>query len=360
VAIGRNSTNVTNAIQFPVVGFAAPTSGTYSAYVSMSASLSILPTLEADLDRFECALHNSVKTDLDFLTEVAQHLIAAGGKRVRPGFAIACAASTSKVPQPASDKVIMGGVAVELVHQGSLYHDDVMDEATTRRSVESVNSRWGNMVAILSGDYLLGRASEIASDLGTDVSRILARTISRLCEGQIRELESTYVADRTEDDYLLSIEGKTASLLEAACRIGALASGQNEQTVETLGQFGLSYGMAFQIVDDILDLTATTEEAGKPTGNDLLEGNYTLPVLRELTGPRGDELRALLTKGISADERDQARELIRSGTGLQESLAEARRWADLAAASLEPLPQNPGAQALRAASDDLLARVNAV
>src|SRR5256885_4820267 len=141
----------------------------------------------------EDALRESVRSDDAYLTEVASHLIVAGGKRVRPLFAIAsaCAATTSG-DIAVSDDVVRGGVAVELVHLGSLYHDDVIDEAPTRRTVESVNARWGNLTAILAGDFLLAKASEIAASLGTEVAGLLAATIGRLCEGEVGELRTAY------------------------------------------------------------------------------------------------------------------------------------------------------------------------
>jgi heptaprenyl diphosphate synthase len=170
-----------------------------------------LPVLQGDLARVEDALQASVVTEDPFLTEVASHLILAGGKRVRPAFAVTSAATSDAVMGAATPDVIMGAVSVELVHLGSLYHDDVMDDATTRRTVESVNARWGNLKAILAGDYLLAKASEIAASLGTEVAGLLAATIAKLCEGQILELQHAFDQQRTEDAYLRSIDGKTAS-----------------------------------------------------------------------------------------------------------------------------------------------------
>ena len=186
-----------------------------------------------------------------------------------------------------SDDVVTGAVAVELVHLGSLYHDDVMDEATTRRNVDSVNAKWGNHRAILAGDFLLARASQLAASLGPEVAGLLAETIGKLCEGQIRELEDTYNVDRTVESYELSITGKTASLLATSCRVGGIVGGLPRAEIEALTEFGHSYGMAFQIVDDILDVIASDEQLGKPSGNDIVEGNYTLPVIRALDAPGG-------------------------------------------------------------------------
>ncbi|MBV9284991.1 MAG: polyprenyl synthetase family protein, partial [Acidimicrobiia bacterium] len=200
------------------------------------ASLLDLPPLGDDLVRVEEALRSSVETADAFLTEVAGHLISAGGKRLRPALALAAAyaAAPDAATRPAPEEVVMGGVSVELVHLGSLYHDDVMDEALTRRGVESVNARWGNLVAILAGDFLLARASEIAAGLGTEVAALLAATIADLCEGQVRELTKVFDVARTEEAYLQAIEGKTAALMSASCRIGALTAQLPRTSVEAL------------------------------------------------------------------------------------------------------------------------------
>ena len=313
--------------------------------------------MEDDLERVERELLRVVNSDGEFLTEVASHLILAGGKRVRPGFTIAAAAVLDPDGPPASIEVIRGGCAVELVHIGSLYHDDVMDDATTRRSVKSVNAQWGNLRAILAGDYLLGRSSEIAAVLGTEVAGVLATTITELCMGQILELESAYHLNRTIDTYERSISGKTASLLATACRIGAIVGELPRPVVESMTEFGEAYGMAFQVVDDILDIVANDEQLGKPAGNDLVEGIYTLPVIHALDDPSiGPQLRPLLTEGITLDQRDRTRELIRESDGMRIALDVARSWADKAAAALTDLPDTPAARALRAAADHLIER----
>lgn len=316
--------------------------------------------MEDDLKRVEQELLRVVAAEGDFLTEIASHLILAGGKRVRPGFSIAASAVLDPTGAAASIEVVRGGCAVELVHIGSLYHDDVMDDATTRRSVKSVNARWGNLRAILAGDYLLGRSSELAAALGTEVAGILATTITELCEGQILELESAYDPDRTIDTYERSITGKTASLLAAACRIGAIVGDLPRPVVESMTEFGTAYGMAFQVVDDILDIIATDDQLGKPAGNDLIEGIYTLPVIHALSDPVvGPELRPLLTADITVAQRDQARRLVRDCDGVRIALDEAQSWADKAAATLTDLPDTPGARALRAAADHLIERAAA-
>ena len=319
-----------------------------------------LPHVEADRLRVEEELRTAVRAPTPALTEMASHLIGAGGKRVRPLFAVAAAGCAAGADGPASLDVVRGGVSVELVHLGSLYHDDVIDEAVTRRGVESVNSRWGNLRAILAGDFLLAKASEIAASLGTEVAGLLAATIGRLCEGEVLELQDAYQVTRTEAAYLASIEGKTASLLSSACRIGGIVGGLPRPEIDRLTEFGTAYGMAFQIVDDILDVVATDEELGKPAGHDLVEGAYNLPVLRALAGPSGAELSSLLGTPIEGETWERARTLVRESEAIDESVAVARQYVDQAVALLDPLADRPAAVALQGASRHLLESLAAV
>jgi heptaprenyl diphosphate synthase len=339
--------------------------------VATASPLQQLPVLQADLGRVEQALRASVVTDDPFLTEVASHLILAGGKRVRPAFAVTSAATSDDVMGPAGNDVVMGAVSVELVHLGSLYHDDVMDDATTRRTVESVNARWGNLKAILAGDYLLAKASEIAAGLGTEVAGLLAATIGRLCEGQILEVQSAFDLDRTEDAYLASIDGKTASLLATSCRIGGIVSGLPRPQIDALTTFGRSFGMAFQIVDDLLDVTSTDAELGKPAGHDLVEGTYTLPVIRTLgaggadAGALTDLLARLRPTDGSLEPADdpvlleKARVLLRATPAVQSSLDTARAFVEEGQEALVPYAGTEATAALEAAAEHLLGTVNA-
>ena len=300
--------------------------------VSLAPLLS-LPCLEDDLARVEKALLANVRTGDPFLAEVAAHLITAGGKRLRPALAVAVGELGGG---PADDDVIMGAVAVELVHLGSLYHDDVMDEARTRRNVESVNARWGNLVAILAGDFLLARASEIAAALGTEVAGLLAATIGKLCEGQVRELAQTFDVTRSEESYLISINGKTAALMATACRVGAITAGLDRPGVEALTAYGDRVGMVFQIVDDILDVVATDEELGKPAGNDLVEGVYTLPVIRALASAESSAtLRQLLGAPLEPDQVEAVRSIVRSNGAVGAAVDVARRYASQSVEALD-------------------------
>jgi heptaprenyl diphosphate synthase len=289
---------------------------------------------------------------------VARHLIDAGGKRVRPALAITASLVLDEDPDVALWAVIRGGVAVELVHQGSLYHDDVMDDAETRRTVQSVNARWGNLEAILAGDYLLARASEIAADLGTEVAGLLAATIAALCEGQVREVRHAFDVDRSEEAYLASISGKTASLLATSARIGAIVADHSRDVVDAVTDFGHNYGMAFQVVDDLLDVTATDEELGKPSGNDLVEGTYTLPVIRALAGPAGDDLRSLLGGPIDSAGRDRARELVRADGAISSTRETAVGYLEDARVAIDGLPTNPAVDAMLTTCDLLVERLD--
>jgi heptaprenyl diphosphate synthase len=300
-----------------------------------------LPRLDEHLAGVEVALGRAVGSEDPFLGEVVRHLISAGGKRLRPLLAVASAAATGAT---VGQEVIQGAVSVELVHLGSLYHDDVIDDAQSRRGVPSVNARWGNLVAIVAGDFLLARASEIAASLGTEVSALLAATIGRLCEGEVAELRYAFNPSRPEPEYLAAISGKTASLMATSCRIGSLTAGAPRAHVDALTAYGQAFGITFQIFDDILDLIGTDERLGKPAGHDLVEGTYTLPVIRALAVAKvGDELRALLGGPLDAPTRDKAREMIMSTNAVVAAVVEARRYADQAAAALEPLAAADGA-----------------
>ena len=294
-----------------------------------------LAPMSADMGRVETALQGSVLSSDPFLSDVAGHLISAGGKRLRPALAL-CAAYAAKGVGPVSDDAITGGVSVELVHLGSLYHDDVIDEAETRRGVPSVNARWSNIVAILAGDYLLARASSLAASLGADVAALLAATIGELCRGQVLELQHLFDADRSVEAYTSAIEGKTASLFGTACRVGGMVSAVDDTTLDALTAFGHHLGMCFQIVDDVLDVTGTDESLGKPAGNDIHEGVYTLPVIHALgsSDSGASELRDMLGRKIDRSQLDAVRALVTAGDAVERSIETARGHAADASAVL--------------------------
>jgi geranylgeranyl pyrophosphate synthase len=276
--------------------------------------------IRARLDRVEEALEKSVRADSDLLADTASYLLSAGGKRFRPMLVLL----SGYFGDPTDPRLVQGSVAIELVHLATLYHDDVIDEADSRRGTPSANARWDNTVAILTGDYLFARASEISTDLGTEVCRLLARTIAVLCDGQIREVDSSGSVEQEESNYLEIIRRKTGVLIATSCRLGGMLSDASPEVTDTLEAFGESLGMAFQLSDDIMDLTASQLELGKEPGVDLKEGVFTLPVLHALArGEHRAELARLLGQGALGGERlDRALEIIR-GDGSIEHAREA-------------------------------------
>jgi heptaprenyl diphosphate synthase len=292
-----------------------------------------LPSLADDLARVEGSLHDAVRTPDRFLAEVASHLIGAGGKRIRPTLTLCAAYASTHSDGPVSDDAVTGAVAIELVHQGSLYHDDVIDEAETRRGVPSVNARWSNIVAILAGDFLLARASALAARLGGEVAEVLASTIAELCRGQVLELQHLFDVDRSEEGYSSAIEGKTASLFGTSCRVGGMVSGVGEPTLDALTRYGFHVGMCFQIVDDVLDITGTDASLGKPAGQDLVEGVYTLPVIHAIAS--SPALRDRLGHPLDADQLAEVRRLASADGAIVAALGKARDHAAKAGDALD-------------------------
>ncbi|MDX6225205.1 MAG: hypothetical protein QOE64_1581 [Frankiales bacterium] len=307
------------------------------------------PALEADiragLAAVEGMLLDSVKSDYPFVTETSRHLVEAGGKRFRPLVVLLA----SQFGDPHAPGVVPAAVVVELTHLATLYHDDVMDEATLRRGASSANSRWGNAVAILTGDFLFARASDLLADLGPECVRIQARTFERLVQGQIRETVGPVDGEDAVEHYLRVLADKTGSLIGTSGRFGAMLSGTDEATVEVLARFGERIGVAFQLSDDILDIASDTSDSGKSPGTDLREGVRTLPVLLALRddSPDAARLRELLADDLSSDALlSEALVLLRSHPSLSEARAVTQRWADEAREALQPLPNGAAKDAL--------------
>lgn len=232
------------------------------------------------------------------LAELALHGIEAGGKRLRPALAV-CSAIAVGGHEAVGERVIDAATAVELLHLASLYHDDVLDSASLRRGRPSANALWGNHAAVLGGDVLLAHAYRVAAELGASELRRFAQTLAALCSGQIAESAAQFDARRDLADYDDSIRGKTAALLATSCWLGASTAGAAPAAAEALARFGMELGVAFQIVDDVLDLYGHGLQAGKPAGSDLREGVFTLPVLMALQ--RDPDLAGLLVEGIDED-----------------------------------------------------------
>jgi heptaprenyl diphosphate synthase len=273
--------------------------------------------LRARLNEVELSLEKAARSDADIVTEMASYLVAAGGKRFRPMLVLL----SGYFGDPTDPRLIDGATAIELTHVATLYHDDVIDEADTRHGVPSVNARWDNTVAILTGDFLFSKASEISADLGAEVTRLLARTIATVCDGQIREVAISGRTDQTEDAYMEIIRRKTAALIATSCRLGGMLSDAAPETIETLDDYGAALGLGFQLSDDIMDVISTEEELRKQPGQDMREGVYTLPVLYALQDGQGaEELAALLSEGAPSGERLQrALEIVRQDGSLTQA-----------------------------------------
>ena len=234
-----------------------------------------------------------------------------------------------------------------------------MDESPTRRGVETVNAKWGNLQAILAGDFLLARASEIAASLGTEVAGLLAKTIAWLCEGQIEELRTTYDPTRTNESYFASIRGKTASLYGTSARVGGIVAGLDRTVIDALTEYGDSFGMLFQIIDDVLDIVSTDEKLGKQAGHDMQVGVYTLPVLCTLAngGSAADRLHELLGETLDESQRVEALTIVRGSGGVEAACTIAKTFVESAMAAAEQFPDGRATEALRAAPAALLETV---
>ena len=311
----------------------------------------ILPGLEAVEDR----LHRSVSDSRDLVTELTSHLAQAGGKRMRPLLTLV-AAQFGDPQRALSDEVLTAATGIELTHLASLYHDDVMDSAPTRRGVPSAQRLWGNNRAILAGDILFARASLLVASLGPEIVAHHARTFERLCEGQLNEtFGPTDDADRV-DFYLQVLADKTGSLVSTAASFGALLSGAGSLMAGIVADFGEKVGVAFQIADDVLDLASSGQQSGKTPGTDLREGVDTLPVLllrrREATGTideAGLQILRDLDGDLSSDEAlASVVERLCAHDVLDETRELARTWANDAIAALAPLPKGEVKTALEA------------
>ncbi len=311
--------------------------------------------MEQSLEGAEDRLASSVLSGDPFLDEVATHLIAAGGKRLRP--ALALAAATGGVRE-AGERDLLGAVAAELVHLGSLYHDDVMDEAILRRGTETVNARWGSQVAVVAGDFLLARSAEIAAGLGPHFASLLAGTLQELCRGQVAEIQTAYRTSRTVEQYFEAIAGKTAALMESSCRIGAMTASLPDSETDALAAFGNRLGMAFQVHDDVMDIVGTTEELGKVPGKDLVEGIYTLPTILAMQDEDvGPDLISLLGRRLGPGETDEARTMISSTPAVGQAIEVADSWVAAATGVLRATIGVPASEALAALATSILGDV---
>ncbi|MEU5659334.1 polyprenyl synthetase family protein [Streptomyces sp. NPDC047737] len=315
--------------------------------------------VQAGLAAVEAGLLDATKSEVPFITEAAQHLVSAGGKRFRPLLVMLA----SQFGDPDAPGVVPAAVVVELTHLATLYHDDVMDEADVRRGVDSANTRWGNSVAVLTGDFLFARASHILADLGPEAVRIQAEAFERLVTGQILETAGPRDGRDPVDHYMDVLGGKTGSLVAVSGRFGALMAGADDSVVDILTQYGERLGIAFQLADDVLDIASDSHESGKTPGTDLREGIPTLPVLhlraRAAAGddPQDKELVELLDGDLGDDDKlAEALRRLRAHPALEQARRDTVRYAQEARATLAPLPECYAKAALEELCDAVVHR----
>ena len=319
----------------------------------------ISPEFEAKLSDglalVETRLREQIVGKYPLVIETSRHLVDAGGKRLRPLLTLIA----SHYGDPHRSQVIDAAVVCELTHLGTLYHDDVMDEAPLRRGVMSANTRWTNSVAILTGDYLFAKVSDLLADMGAEAVRLQARTFERLVIGQIMETQGPSAGGNAIDHYLNVVADKTGSLIATSARFGALLSGAPRETMETLTLFGEKMGVAFQLADDVIDIASESFESGKTPGTDLREGVPTLVTLNVMKSqdPADAELRHLLSAPIE-DEATVAQVLreLREHKALEESRSQLVSIAKEARAALGPLPVGEATGALLSLCDAVIDR----
>ncbi|CAB4889165.1 unannotated protein [freshwater metagenome] len=309
----------------------------------------------ADMEAVEALLRSHIVGKYPFVIETSRHLVEAGGKRLRPLLVLLAA----QFGDPNRKEVIDAAVVCELTHLATLYHDDVMDEAPKRRGVESANNRWGNSVAILTGDYLFAKTSLLLADLGPEAVRLHAITFERLVIGQITETQGSTAGKSMLEHYLSVVADKTGSLIAASANYGALLSGASAAARNTLTEYAEKIGIVFQLADDIIDIASTSFESGKTPGTDLREGVLTLVTLfvMESTDPADDELKKILSAPIT-DEAVVASTLerLRSHSALLQSRELVERYAAEARDLLSTLPAGPAREALIELSNTVITR----
>lgn len=317
------------------------------------------PKLEQDLvvglARVEDLLRTHIKGKYPFVEETAGHLAAAGGKRVRPLLTLIAA----QYGDPTRYEVIQAAVVAELTHLATLYHDDVMDVAPLRRGVESANNRWGNTVAILTGDYLFAKCSALLADLGPVAVRLQAQTFERLVIGQIMETQGPVAGEDPLAHYLQVVADKTGSLIATSARYGALVSGASNEIMENVTDFGEKIGIAFQLADDVIDIASDSKDSGKTPGTDLREGVPTLVTLRVLASTKESdrELQKLLSAPIESEKLvAEVLLALRSHPALAESRAQLLAIAEQARNALKPLPVCDATSALFSLCDAVIER----
>jgi heptaprenyl diphosphate synthase len=307
--------------------------------------------VERQLLETEGYLLDVVASDFPFVSVLAQHLLRAGGKRLRVALTFLGAGFGDR--DPANETNIRKlAAALELTHTATLQHDDIIDRADRRHGVPAVNAQWTNTLAVLSGDYLFAKSSLLAAEVGGEVPHVLAQTIAALCEGQIKEIEAAYQTERDPADYLEVIERKTARLFSSAAYLGARVGGADVEVARRLERYGTTFGLTFQLVDDLLDFLGDERKLGKPVGSDIKAGVYTLPVLHAMT--ERDDVAALVKND---DGVPKLVETLHETGSFKYARAETLRYASEAVEIARSLADVPERQSLESLIDFVVERI---
>lgn len=315
----------------------------------------LIKSIQAGLENVETALLEAVTHTDPVANVTSRHLLEAGGKRLRPVLVLLGAS----LGDATKDEVVKAAVVVELTHLATLYHDDVMDRAPMRRGVPTAHEVWGNSVAILTGDLLFARASQIVSRLGGKALTLQADTFERLCLGQLHETLGPQDGEDPIEHYLQVLADKTGSLIAASAELGVVYGDGPDEYREPLRVYGEKVGVAFQLIDDVIDILS--DESGKTPGTDLRAGVPTLPTLllraQVATDPKAQELVEIIDAGLEEDvQLAKAVELLRAHPALEEAYQTAKQWADDAVLALAPLPDSPVKDALRVFAEAVVER----
>jgi octaprenyl-diphosphate synthase len=324
---------------------------------SVAGLKEIVALVEDDLVKVEEVFAEQVHSDVRMVSEIARYVQEGGGKRIRPALLLLA----SRLCGYRGERAIRLAAVVEFIHTATLLHDDIIDEATVRRGRRSVNSRWGNDVTVLVGDFLYTKSMSMAlSQDNLPILRLLSDVTLRMIEGEILEIERNGNLEATEDDHLDIIRRKTADLFSACLRIGAILGQVGEARERAVASYGLNLGICFQMVDDLLDFTAEEKTLGKPVANDLREGKLTLPMiylLRRTGGAGLEKVKAVLAdRGFTRVSHEEIARLVRESGALAEARALAERYADAARADLLAFDRSPYREALEILPDFILAR----
>jgi heptaprenyl diphosphate synthase component 2 len=326
--------------------------------MSDTATLSrLFSSIETDLEIVDRTFQEHATSGLDILNSAAAHVLSTQGKRIRTALTLL----SGRLIDYRFAKLLPLSVAFEMVHLATLVHDDIVDHATTRRGLPTVNARYGDGIAILLGDYLFARTAGLIADVEDfRIDHLFSETVASVCEGTIIELLTTRRVDLSVDAYLQRIQRKTAVLMAACCKGGATVGGGSDAQIALMEQYGLNLGMAFQIIDDVLDYTGTQASIGKPAGNDLRQGLVTLPLIYALkAGSNGHAERVTRIVETASPEEDEVNDIVRwvaASPGLPEALDLARHYATRARAVLSEFASSPERDVLDELVDFVLAR----